>query len=81
MVIVGIDPDPENAGVIKLWARDYWNAVHRFDLPGAYPNFMMDDEGDQRVRASFGENYQRLVELKLKFDPTNVFRVNHNIRP
>ena len=81
MVIVGIDPDPENAGTIKSWARDYWNAVHRFDLPGAYPNFMMDDEGDQRVRASFGENYERLAELKRKFDPNNVFHVNHNIKP
>jgi FAD/FMN-containing dehydrogenase len=80
MVIVGIDPDPENAGAIKSWARDYWNAVHPYDLAGAYPNFMMDDEGDQRVRASFGENYERLTELKRKFDPTNVFHVNHNIR-
>jgi hypothetical protein len=81
MVIVGIDPDPDNAGTIKSWARDYWNAVHRFDLPGAYPNFMMDDEGDQRVRASFGQNYERLAELKRKFDPANVFHVNHNIKP
>jgi hypothetical protein len=81
MVIVGIDPDPANAAAIKSWARDYWSAVHPFDLAGAYPNFMMDDEGEQRVRASFGENYERLAVLKGKYDPTNLFHVNHNIKP
>jgi hypothetical protein len=81
MVIVGIDPEPSNAGRIKSWARDYWEAVHPFDLAGAYSNFMMDDEGEQRVRASFGENYERLAVLKSEYDPTNLFHVNHNIKP
>ncbi len=81
MVIVGVDPDPANAPQIKRWATDYWQAVHPHDLPGAYPNFMMDDEGDARVRASFGSNYDRLARLKRKFDPANLFRVNHNIHP
>jgi FAD/FMN-containing dehydrogenase len=81
MVIAGIDPEPANAAVIKQWARDYWQAVHPFDLAGAYPNFMMDDEGEARVKAAFGDNYDRLAAVKKKYDPANLFRVNHNIRP
>jgi FAD/FMN-containing dehydrogenase len=55
--------------------------VHPHNRAGAYPNFMMADEGDARIRASFGDNYPRLASLKQKFDPQNVFRVNQNIRP
>jgi len=81
MVIAAIDPDPAKAGQLKTWARDYWAAVHPFDLDGAYPNFMMDDEGEGRVKASYGGNYARLAALKKKYDPANLFRVNQNIRP
>ena len=83
MVIVAVDPDPDpsKAPALKRWGRDYWQAVHRFDLEGAYPNFMMDDEGEARLKASYGENYARLAALKAKFDPENLFHVNHNIRP
>ena len=55
--------------------------MHPFDMAGAYPNFMMDDEGEARVRAAFGDNYERLAVLKKKYDPANLFRVNQNIRP
>ena len=81
MVIFGVDPEPANAAALQQWARDYWQAVHPFDLAGAYPNFMMDDEGEARVKAAFGDNYDRLAAVKMKYDPTNLFRVNHNIRP
>ena len=81
MAIVGVDTDPTKAPALKKWARDYWEAVHPFDLGGAYPNFMMDDEGEARVKAAYGGNYQRLASLKKKYDPTNLFRVNQNIRP
>jgi hypothetical protein len=81
MVIAGIDPDPGSAPALKKWATDYWTAVHPFDLGGAYPNFMMDDEGEGRLRATYGDNYPRLAALKGKFDPANLFRVNQNIRP
>jgi FAD/FMN-containing dehydrogenase len=81
MVIVGVGPDPAQAGALKKWATDYWTAVHPYDLGGAYPNFMMDDEGDARVKASFGDNYAKLSALKGKFDPGNLFKVNQNIRP
>jgi FAD/FMN-containing dehydrogenase len=81
MVIFGVDPDPANAPALKKWARDYWEAVHPFNLAGAYANFMMDDEGESRVKAAYGENYNRLATLKRKFDPANLFHVNQNISP
>jgi FAD/FMN-containing dehydrogenase len=81
MVIYGVDPNPAKSPALKQWARDYWAAVHPFDLAGAYPNFMMDDEGEARVKAAYGGNHGRLMTLKKKYDPANVFRVNQNIPP
>jgi hypothetical protein len=81
MVIAGIDPNPQNAGPVTQWTKAYWEAVHPFDLGGAYPNFMMDDEGDTRLKATYGDNYARLAALKRKYDPANLFRVNQNIKP
>jgi len=81
MVIAGIDPSAKNAKAVTQWTKDYWEAVHPFDLGGAYPNFMMDDEGEARLRATYGENYPRLSALKKKYDPANLFRVNQNIKP
>ncbi|MGK7871518.1 FAD-binding oxidoreductase [Falsiroseomonas sp. E2-1-a20] len=81
MVIAGIHPDPQMAGPVTRWTKAYWDAVHPFDLGGAYPNFMMDDEGDARLKASFGGNYPRLAAVKKRYDPANLFRVNHNIQP
>jgi len=79
-VIVGVDPDPANNDRIILWAREYWDALHPYSAGGAYVNFMMD-EGEDRVKATYRDNYDRLVEIKNKYDPTNLFRVNQNIRP
>lgn len=81
MVIAGIDPDPKKKGDVTQWTKAYWEAVHPFDLGGAYPNFMMDDEGDARLRATYGDNYARLAAAKKTYDPANLFRVNQNIRP
>ena len=81
MVIAGIDPDPAKADALRSWGRAYWEAVHPHNLGGGYVNFMSDDEGEGRVRASYGENYERLVAVKRKYDPTNLFRVNQNIDP
>jgi hypothetical protein len=81
MAIAGIDPDPANAAILKEWAQAYWRAVHPYSLPGAYPNFMMDDEGEARVRAAYGPNYDRLAAAKRAYDPANLFRVNQNIPP
>ena len=79
-VIYGVDPDPAKAPALKQWAQNYWTAVHPYNLPGAYANFMMDDEGEARVKAAYGENYDRLATLKKKYDSANLFRVNQNIR-
>ena len=79
-VIVGVDPDPANAGLIRDWTVDYWDATHPYSAGGAYVNFMMD-EGHARVRASYGDNYDRLAKVKGAYDPGNVFRVNQNIEP
>ena len=80
MVIDGIDPDPAKAEALKAWGRAYWEAVHPYNLEGAYVNFMME-EGEDRLRATYGDNYDRLVAIKKKYDPTNFFRVNQNIKP
>lgn len=81
MVIAAIDPNPQLAGALTKWGRAYWQAVHKFNPGGAYVNFMMDDEGDARVRASYGDNYGKLAAIKKTYDPANLFRVNQNIKP
>jgi FAD/FMN-containing dehydrogenase len=78
MVIAGIDPDPAKTESLKTWAKRYWEAVHPYTLRGAYINFMMD-EGIDRIKATYQGNYDRLLEIKRKYDPTNFFRVNQNI--
>ena len=75
-----MDPDPANAAKITKWAKEYQEALHPYSSGGAYTNFMMD-EGQERVKASYGENYKRLVDIKSKYDPGNLFRVNQNIQP
>ena len=79
-VIVGVDPDPANKDKISDWARSYWDAIHPYSAPGAYVNFMME-EGSARVEATYGANYRRLQQVKARYDPANLFRVNQNIPP
>jgi hypothetical protein len=79
-VIVGVDPDPTNKDLITDWTKNYFDALHPYSAGGAYVNFMMD-EGEDRVKASYGDNYKRLSEIKKKYDPTNLFRVNQNVKP
>lgn len=80
MVIVGVDPDPANAEKITKWTKDYYDALHPYSAGGAYVNFMMD-EGEDRVKATYGKNYDRLVQIKNKYDPKNLFCINQNIKP
>ncbi|MBY0389465.1 MAG: BBE domain-containing protein [Mycobacterium pseudokansasii] len=79
-MIAGVDPDPANAAALKRWTVDYWDATHPFSAGGAYVNFMMD-EGQDRVRATYGPNCRRLSEVKATYDPHNVFHINQNIVP
>jgi FAD/FMN-containing dehydrogenase len=69
----------DDAGYIG-WARSVYDATAPFATAGAYVNFLTADEQD-RVRAAYGPNYDRLAAIKAKYDPTNLFRVNQNIRP
>lgn len=82
-VIVGVSADPADRERMTTWARNYWSAVHPYTAGGAYINMMMDaeDEGSDRVRASYGPNFERLARIKAKYDPNNLFRVNQNIKP
>lgn len=79
-VIVGVDPNPANAEKITQWCKDYWEATHPYSAGGAYLNFIMN-EGQERVKASYKHNYDRLTAIKKKYDPSNFFRVNQNILP
>jgi FAD/FMN-containing dehydrogenase len=79
-VIVGVDPDPAKRDQITTWARDYWAALHPHSAGGAYVNFMMD-EGEERVKATYGKNFAKLQKVKKKYDPQNLFRSNQNIKP
>jgi FAD binding domain/Berberine and berberine like len=79
-VFAGVDHDPANAESIRSWCVDYFEALHPHSAGGAYVNMMMD-EGQDRVRASYGVNYDRLAQIKATYDPNNLFRVNQNIQP
>ena len=79
-VYAGIDPDPANAPLIRNWTIDYWEATHPYSTGAAYVNFMME-EGDERVRATYRENYDGLVRVKGTYDPQNAFRINQNVAP
>ncbi len=79
-VFAGVDPDPENVDAIRRWSVDYFEALHPYSAGGAYVNMMMD-EGQERVRASYRDNYERLARIKAVYDPDNLFRVNQNIQP
>jgi FAD/FMN-containing dehydrogenase len=79
-VYAGVDPDPANVPAIRSWSVDYFEALHPYSAGGAYVNMMMD-EGRERVRASYRDNYDRLARIKADYDPENTFRVNQNIEP
>ena len=79
-VFAGVDPDPANVDAIRRWTIDYQEALHPYSAGGAYVNMMMN-EGRERVRASYRDNYDRLAQVKGEYDPDNLFRVNQNIEP
>ena len=79
-VILGIDPDPANNERMIQWARDYWMALHPYSAGGGYVNMMMDEDVDS-VPAAYRGNYERLAQIKARYDPGNLFHVNQNIKP
>ena len=66
---------------VREWTRGYSESLRPYAAGAGYVNFMMDDEGQSRVQATYGANYPRLAQVKASYDPDNVFRVNQNILP
>ena len=79
-VIAGMWPDPNDDDANIEWVRGYYDAIAPYSQEGGYINFMSADDQD-KIRASYRQNYDRLVEVKRAWDPGNVFRVNQNIAP
>jgi FAD/FMN-containing dehydrogenase len=75
------EPDEPDAETFRQWIRDAWKRLRPFSTGGNYINFQTADEDEERIRAMYGVNFDRLVEVKKKYDPDNVFRSNRNIRP
>jgi FAD/FMN-containing dehydrogenase len=80
MVIAGVDPEGENQQAVTDWTKDYWTALRPHSAEGGYLNFMME-EGADRIRATYGDNFERLRRVKKRYDPENLFHVNQNIPP
>ena len=79
-VFVGVDPDPANFDTVKTWAQNYSDELFPHSDGGAYVNFM-GAEGEDRVKAAYRGNYDRLARIKATYDPDNFFRMNQNIPP
>lgn len=74
--------DAEESEKQIQWTRDLWTAVRPFSMGGVYVNFLSEDDGEDRVRAAYGPTkFERLVQLKSKYDPQNLFQMNKNIKP
>ena len=80
MVIVGAWPDPADNEANVKWVRDYYEATAPLSEEGGYINFMAGDD-QERIRANYKGNYDRLVDIKRKYDPDNLFHLNQNIKP
>ena len=79
-IMASWDEPAEDAPNIE-WARAAWQRMRSFSTGGTYINFLTDEEGDQRIRAAYGANYERLVSIKRTWDPDNLFHANKNIVP
>jgi FAD/FMN-containing dehydrogenase len=73
--------DPGESEQNISWTRRVWDAIRPPAGDAVYANYLSEDEGDQRVRAAYGANYERLAAAKNRYDPTNLLRVNQNIKP
>ena len=79
-VVLGADGEPANAAMVRDWAVSFGDDIRPFSAGGAYMNFTQD-EGQERVRATYRDNYERLARIKARYDPKNLFHLNQNIRP
>jgi FAD/FMN-containing dehydrogenase len=81
LIVIAGGFERQDAPKNLAWARQTWSAMHEFLSGGIYVNYLDGDQGAEGVRAAYGPAYQRLAALKRTYDPENVFRLNHNIRP
>ena len=84
LLIMGMWPNPSESDTNIQWVRELWDAMQPFSSGAVYVNYLGHEaeEGADRVKAAYGpEKYERLVALKNRYDPTNLFRLNQNIRP
>jgi FAD/FMN-containing dehydrogenase len=80
LMIAGVATAPSEDDAIRDWARGYWTDLHEFSAGGAYVNFL-DEDGADRVRAAYRDNFDRLARVKARYDPDNLFRHNQNVPP
>lgn len=80
-VIAQWEPDEPDAEAFTQWVRDAWERFRAYSTGGNYVNFQTADESDERIQATYGANFDRLVEVKTRYDPDNVFRSNRNVSP
>ena len=83
MVIVGVSPDPADNPAMIAWTRAYWEALHPYSAGGAYVNMMMDaaTRGRTGCAPPTATTTTGWPQIKAKYDPNNLFRVNQNIKP
>jgi FAD/FMN-containing dehydrogenase len=81
LLITGVWDDAAADEANVAWTRDSFAAMKEFCTGGRWLNYLADDQGDEAIRGAYGANYDRLAELKRRYDPKNVFRANHNITP
>jgi hypothetical protein len=80
-LITSVWTDPNDSEANMKWTRDFWEAMKPFMTEAVYVNYM-GDEGEERIKSAYGEaKYNRLVALKKRYDPTNLFCLNQNIKP
>jgi len=75
------DPKEPDADRFPAWVRGAWQRLRPFSTGRTYINFQAADEDDNRIRATYGTNFDRLLEIKQNYDSANLFRSNRNIRP
>jgi FAD/FMN-containing dehydrogenase len=80
-LVLGQWMDPRNSDQCYAWTRETYTGMGRFVASGRYVNYLGDDETENPVPAAYGPNYQRLQQLKTKYDPENIFHMNQNITP
>jgi FAD/FMN-containing dehydrogenase len=73
--------DPAESPQHITWTRELWGQIEPLISGNAYVNHIAGDDKPQKIRSSFGANYERLVALKQQYDPTNMFRLNPNVKP